>query len=308
MNIVRRCTEKNINMKKLKLYDLDREQFIEYSLSTYYEYCKSHNEENPLFEDYEGFIIYKEDGSTEFLSYSEFGNNYYIHDGLQYEFIDLYRTCSIKDVYVKLYSTKNYLYTIENLYIEKGNIYVTYKFNECYYSKRFNAFNLDYINIKTLKKDDVYINNKTKQLIRLHKIYPTTKKIYVVGNIIKSLNDFSINDENNYTTNVVSFIREFTKISNEENNRFTIHVVELYKTKNCIPCDIITFNLNKAINSHKDRFILLEIDNNEENKDIIKNNGITDFPSIFIYENGKIKYKVKGNISIESIENLLKFN
>ena len=73
----------------------------------------------------------------------------------------------------------------------------------------------------------------------------------------------------------------------------------LIKTEGCESCEIVEHNINNIINSFKQCNCVLEvIDKNDCDKVFLKQNKITDFPTVIFYKDDIIKFKFVGNYPI----------
>lgn len=73
----------------------------------------------------------------------------------------------------------------------------------------------------------------------------------------------------------------------------------LIKTKGCESCEIVEHNIKEIIDSNKKYNCVLEvIDKNNCNKVFLKQNKITDFPTVIFYKDDTIKFKFVGNYPI----------
>lgn len=70
----------------------------------------------------------------------------------------------------------------------------------------------------------------------------------------------------------------------------------LIKTEGCESCEIVEHNIKEIINSSKKYNCVLEvIDKKDCNKTFLKQNKITDFPTVMLCKDDIIKFKFVGN-------------
>lgn len=70
----------------------------------------------------------------------------------------------------------------------------------------------------------------------------------------------------------------------------------LIKTKGCESCEIVERRIKEIINSNKKYNCVLQvIDKNDCHKVFLKQNKITDFPTVIFYKDDDIKFKFVGN-------------
>ena len=72
----------------------------------------------------------------------------------------------------------------------------------------------------------------------------------------------------------------------------------LVKTEGCESCEIVEHNIKEIINSEKYDCVLEVIDKKDCNKAFLKQNKITDFPTVIFYKGDAIKFKFIGNYPI----------
>ena len=73
----------------------------------------------------------------------------------------------------------------------------------------------------------------------------------------------------------------------------------LIKTEGCESCEIVEHNIKEIIDSNKKYNCVLEvIDKNNCHKVFLKQNKITDFPTVIFYKDDIIKFKFVGNYPI----------
>ena len=79
--------------------------------------------------------------------------------------------------------------------------------------------------------------------------------------------------------------------------------INLYTTEGCFACSIMNDNIQQAINSIED--FNPEYNSFDKNycwKEILKAEGVTDFPTMVFYINDKISFKLIGIYSTKDIE------
>ena len=69
----------------------------------------------------------------------------------------------------------------------------------------------------------------------------------------------------------------------------------LIKTEGCESCEIVEHNIKDILNSKKYDCVLEVIDKKDCNKTFLKQNKITDFPTVIFYKDDSIKFKFIGN-------------
>lgn len=79
--------------------------------------------------------------------------------------------------------------------------------------------------------------------------------------------------------------------------------IVLYITEGCAACDIMNKNINSAINSIHGFIPIYHVMNMAHVwKEMLKAEGVTDFPTMIFYINDKISFKLEGTYSSESIK------
>lgn len=77
-------------------------------------------------------------------------------------------------------------------------------------------------------------------------------------------------------------------------------------TKGCIACDILKRNLINAIQDNDYDVDVKTEDFSEVDKSVITKNNITDFPTMLIYDNGKVVFTCVGSAPERELVNIIK--